>query len=175
MNDMTLRSNPAAEFAGQVAFVTGAARGIGLAVARMLASEGASVAMADVDAVQLEASAATLQADGLNVIALALDLRYGVAIEAAVARCEHELGPIDILASVAGVLHLGNLLDMDDCCLGQQLCCQQYGCLPPVVARWACACERAAAATSLRSARMPRARRVWAWGLMRRPRPRPRT
>lgn len=114
MNDMTSNSRTISEFAGQVAFVTGAARGIGLAVARMLAEGGATVAMADRDEQQLAASAQALREAGARLLVLHLDLRDGAAIDAAVERCETELGPIDILVSVAGVLHLGNLLDMDD-------------------------------------------------------------
>jgi len=52
---------------GKTAVVTGAARGIGLAISRALGTEGAAVCLADVDEGQLQAASETLQADGIKV------------------------------------------------------------------------------------------------------------
>jgi 3-oxoacyl-[acyl-carrier protein] reductase len=79
-------------FSGRVALVTGAASGIGAAVARRLLAEGAKVASLD-----LHAGAA----DG--VLALAGDVSRSEDVEAAVGRVEQELGPIDVLVCSAGV------------------------------------------------------------------------
>jgi 3-oxoacyl-[acyl-carrier protein] reductase len=79
-------------FSGRVALVTGAASGIGEAVARRLLSEGASVASFDLHADAPE-----------EALALAGDVSRSGDVEAAVARVEEELGPIDVLVCSAGV------------------------------------------------------------------------
>ena len=79
-------------FSGRVALVTGGASGIGEAVVRRLASEGAAVASFD-----LQPAAA----DG--VLALAGDVSKSADVDAAVKRAEAELGPLDVLVCSAGV------------------------------------------------------------------------
>jgi 2,3-dihydro-2,3-dihydroxybenzoate dehydrogenase len=91
------------ELEGKIALVTGAARGIGAAVARLLASLGARVAGFDQSAATME------HAKGYVV-----DVRDRAAVEAAVARVEEELGPIALLANVAGVLRLNTALALTD-------------------------------------------------------------
>jgi NAD(P)-dependent dehydrogenase (short-subunit alcohol dehydrogenase family) len=82
----------------RVALVTGGAHGIGRALCRALAGEGARVAVADLD---FEAARATASAtDGL---ALAVDVANEAEITAAIERTESELGPVDIFVSNAGV------------------------------------------------------------------------
>lgn len=100
------------EFEGKIALVSGAAQGIGLAVAQMLAERGARVAVLDRQADRVATVAATLP--GGPHLALAVDLCDAVAVEAAVARVEAELGPIEVLANVAGVLRPGAALDTRD-------------------------------------------------------------
>ncbi|HEY9457515.1 MAG TPA: SDR family oxidoreductase [Gaiella sp.] len=79
-------------FSGRIALVTGAASGIGDAVARRLVAEGAAVASLD-----LEAHAS----DG--ILGLAGDVSSSSEVEAAVERVERELGPLDVLVCSAGV------------------------------------------------------------------------
>ncbi|QNM94845.1 2,3-dihydro-2,3-dihydroxybenzoate dehydrogenase [Chitinimonas koreensis] len=100
------------EFENKIALVSGAAQGIGLAVAQMLAERGARVAVLDRQADRVAAVAATLP--GGPHLALAVDLCDAAAVDGAVARVEAELGPIGILANVAGVLRLGAALDTRD-------------------------------------------------------------
>ncbi|PHV11878.1 2,3-dihydro-2,3-dihydroxybenzoate dehydrogenase [Chitinimonas sp. BJB300] len=103
------------EFAGKVALVSGAAQGIGAAVAHMLAAGGATVALLDRDAAGLTHQVTELQRSGRKkALALPADLRDGMAINAAVVRCELELGAIDILVNVAGILRPGSILGMSD-------------------------------------------------------------
>lgn len=94
------------EFEGKVAVVTGAAQGIGLAVAQALVRGGAKVAALDREPEGLKRAEATL--------ALTLDVCDGPGILTAAARIERELGPIDILVNVAGVLRLNSVLNTRD-------------------------------------------------------------
>jgi NAD(P)-dependent dehydrogenase (short-subunit alcohol dehydrogenase family) len=80
-------------YSGRVALVTGAASGIGEAVAQRLLVEGARVACLD-----LNAGAAPS-----GVLAVAGDVSSSTDVEAAVERVERDLGPIDILVCSAGV------------------------------------------------------------------------
>ena len=86
----------------KVAIVTGAAQGIGRAIATRLASEGAKVAIADINVEAAESTAFELSSNGANAIAVKLDVtRLQDAIDAA-DYVERELGPIDILVNNAG-------------------------------------------------------------------------
>jgi 2-hydroxycyclohexanecarboxyl-CoA dehydrogenase len=86
----------------QVAIVTGSAQGIGRAIAMRLASEGAKVAVADIDLEGATRTAGEIKASGGSAIAVKLDVtRLQDAIDGA-DRVEHELGPIGILVNNAG-------------------------------------------------------------------------
>lgn len=91
--------------AGRVAIVTGASRGIGAAVARAYAAQGASVALAcepSPEPVDLaEALAGELRADGAKVVALPADLADPPAVESLVASARRELGPVDVVVNNA--------------------------------------------------------------------------
>ena len=85
--------------AGRVALVTGAGRGIGQAIARRLADEGAKVAVADIDDATARATATEL---GSRAIALAVDVTDPAAVRRAVEEVQRALGPIDVLVNNAG-------------------------------------------------------------------------
>ena len=87
---------------GKVAFVTGAAGGIGSATARLFVSQGVAVALFDLDGEGAERLAAELREQGGRAIGGALDVRELTPFEAAVARTEQELGSLDFMVSVAG-------------------------------------------------------------------------
>ncbi|WP_374357868.1 2,3-dihydro-2,3-dihydroxybenzoate dehydrogenase [Chitinimonas sp.] len=101
------------EFSGKIALVSGAAQGIGAAVARKLARQGAKVAMLDSDAERLAAQYAAMDG-GPGLLALPVDVRDRPAIDAAVSQCRQLLGEIDILVNVAGILRPGSVLEMID-------------------------------------------------------------
>ena len=94
----------------QVALVTGGARGIGRAIARLLAQRGAAVCInysAHADAAR--ALVAEILNDGGRAIAAMADVAECAAVEDAVARTEKELGPVTILVNNAGVSWRGTL------------------------------------------------------------------
>jgi len=86
---------------GRVALVTGAASGIGLAIARRLAKDGARVVIADVNEVGAVAAASELARTG-DVTSVILDVRSVEGIKAAVARILELSGQVDILVNNAG-------------------------------------------------------------------------
>ena len=94
----------------QVALVTGGARGIGRATARLLAQRGAAVCVnyaAHADAA--DRLAGEIVADGGRAISAMADVAEASAVEAMVARTERELGPVTILVNNAGVSWQGTL------------------------------------------------------------------
>ena len=91
-----------ARLTGKVAIVTGAAQGIGRAIASRLAIEGAKVALADIQLDAAEDAAAQIRSRGAAALAVALDVTKLDDAIAAADRVERELGAIDILVNNAG-------------------------------------------------------------------------
>lgn len=87
----------------QVAVVTGAAQGIGLATAELFIAEGARVAVVDVDAAKAEAAARTLDGGRGVCLGLACDVSKLADCEAAVAAVLAKWGKLDILVNNAGL------------------------------------------------------------------------
>lgn len=86
----------------RTALVLGGGGGLGTAIAATLATEGAKVAIADIDRAALAASAATIERAGATVFAQVWDLADTSVIDARVAAVERALGPIDILINNTG-------------------------------------------------------------------------
>src|SRR5258707_14757028 len=102
------------EWRNQVAVVTGGARGLGRATARLLAQRGAAVCVNyAVHADAAEAVVAEIATAGGRAIAAAADVADSAAVEAMVARAEAELGPVTILVNNAGGAWQGTLETYD--------------------------------------------------------------
>ncbi|MDT0329518.1 2,3-dihydro-2,3-dihydroxybenzoate dehydrogenase [Nocardiopsis lambiniae] len=98
----------------KVALVTGAASGIGAAVARALGERGAMVALVDRDRPGLERVTAGLADDGVRAVAITADVAAAGEAERVVAEAEDLLGPLDHLVNAAGVLRMGGAWELDD-------------------------------------------------------------
>ena len=92
---------------GRKALVTGAAAGIGRAIALALAREGADLFLIDIDGEKLEAVAAEARRQGVSVVADICDLSEPAAISAAVARLTAAWGGLEILINNAGLTYYG--------------------------------------------------------------------
>lgn len=92
----------AARFKGKVAFVTGASSGIGAAVAKLLAAEGARVALAARRADRLRALATQIREDGGTALVCTCDVTDRKSIDRAVARTINHFRRIDVVVANAG-------------------------------------------------------------------------
>lgn len=88
---------------GKTAIVTGAARGIGRAIAEILAEEGASLALCDLQVDWLTETAAAVEALGADVRCYAVDVSNGAAVNEVVAQIATDCGAIDLLVNNAGI------------------------------------------------------------------------
>lgn len=96
----------------KVAIVTGAARGLGLGCARRFASEGAAVALVDVEQDAGESSAAQLRADGAKAVFFHCDVGIKEQVDTTIAAVIDAFGPVDLLVSNAGINRPTDFLDI---------------------------------------------------------------
>ncbi|MDP4126681.1 MAG: SDR family NAD(P)-dependent oxidoreductase [Bacillota bacterium] len=89
---------------GRVAIVTGGGSGIGEAMARRFANEGASVLLADINLQAAEKVAEDIRNEGFKALACKVDVTSKKDVEAMVQLAENEFGKVDILANIAGIL-----------------------------------------------------------------------
>jgi NAD(P)-dependent dehydrogenase (short-subunit alcohol dehydrogenase family) len=93
----------------RVAVVTGAASGIGRALAGRFAAEGMKLSLADVDAPGLEKAAAELEAQGASVLAVPTDVAQAEAVDALARRTREAFGAVHVVCNNAGVGGTGAL------------------------------------------------------------------
>lgn len=97
---------------GRVAIVTGGGQGIGKGVALAFASEGASVAIAELDAAKAERAAADVAARGVRALAVPTDVRRRADVDACVERTIAEFGRLDIVVCNAiGPVHVVSVME----------------------------------------------------------------
>ncbi|WP_341990621.1 SDR family oxidoreductase [Azorhizobium sp. AG788] len=102
---------------GRVAIVTGAASGIGRAIARLFASHGARVVVADVTQTVIEGGMPTVEAitqDGGTALFQQTDVADAAQVEALVARAAEAFGSLDIIVNNACIRHPRPLLELDE-------------------------------------------------------------
>ena len=92
--------------------ITGGARGIGLAIARRLGRDGGRIALADLDATELDRAREDLQQDEVDCSVFTLDVTDTGALPDFRQHLHDQLGPVDILVNNAGVVFGGPFLDL---------------------------------------------------------------
>ena len=97
----------------KVVIVTGGAGGIGSAICRRFAEEGAIVAVLDINLQAAQGLASQIEQNGGKANAFTVDLADQNSVNAAVAQVEQNLGPIDVLVNNAGWDRAGNFLDTE--------------------------------------------------------------
>jgi 3-oxoacyl-[acyl-carrier protein] reductase len=97
-----------------VALVTGAAHGIGLAIADRLAQEGAAVVLNDIDRVGLEEAVAAIREGGCRAAAAPGDVRRPEETDGLVTACEQEFGGLHVLVNNAGLVRTAPTHEMTD-------------------------------------------------------------
>jgi len=99
---------------GQTALITGAARGIGQAIALKLAADGADLALCDLKAEWLEETTAKAKELGCRVECYSVDVSNGDAVNETVKTIEKDFGQIDVLVNNAGITKDGLLMRMSE-------------------------------------------------------------
>src|ERR1700712_6088702 len=106
-------TNPSSDASSKVALVTGAARGIGLAIAKRFLAEGWRVALLDIEGELLWNSVEALAAPG-NTLGLHCDVSDASAVVSAVAEIGRRFGRLDALVNNAGVAVFAPLMETSD-------------------------------------------------------------
>jgi NAD(P)-dependent dehydrogenase (short-subunit alcohol dehydrogenase family) len=110
------------EFEGRVAVITGAASGIGRAIADALVEQGAAVVYADLD------GAAAAQAAGDGATGAQVDVSDGTSVASLFDRLRERHGGVDIVVNVAGVQRAGAVVDLDESDWDLQMSVNAKGC-----------------------------------------------
>ena len=101
-----------AEMRGSVVFITGGSRGLGLAMAREFAADGAKIVICARDESELDRASYDLKKRGAEVLTLRCDVRDREAVESAIDQAVAYFGRIDVLVNNAGVIEVGPVENM---------------------------------------------------------------
>ena len=141
---MTAAATHGRDLAGQVAFVTGGATGIGLAVSQALCAHGATVAILNRNQDRARAAVDALRAAGGQAESFVADIADSASVDAAVDAALKQLGRVDILVNNAGLTRDGLFMRMSDeqwsqvidTNLGGAFHCARAVCRPMLKARY---------------------------------------
>jgi uncharacterized protein len=133
-NRVSMAASERDRFKGQVALITGASSGIGAALAREFAREGAHIVLLARRAERIEALAAELTAGGQRSIAVAGDVTRDGDLERAVELARKEFGRLDVAVANAGILVRGRILNLTLDDYRRQLETNTFGALRTVMA-----------------------------------------
>ena len=100
-------------FSGKVAVITGAAQGIGRAIAERFLSEGAKVVIADINGDQLSRTAAEIGARDV-VLAVPTDVSVKAQVDALIGQTVETFGRLDIMVNNAGICPVADFLDFTE-------------------------------------------------------------
>lgn len=107
---------------GKKIAITGGARGIGAATARLLAQRGAAVSVGDIDAALAAETAASISADtGAQVVSAGLDVTDSASFEKFLGQASDDLGGLDVLINNAGIMPTGEFLSETDTVTERQI------------------------------------------------------
>lgn len=100
------------DYRGKVVVITGGSRGLGLAIARQLAAQGARLALLARDEGELDRAARDIAARGAPVLAVPCDVRDEPTVARAIGRVMQDWGRVDVLINNAGIIQVGPLAHM---------------------------------------------------------------
>jgi len=109
-----LRGRNAVDFRGRTVLITGGGRGLGLSIARQLASEGANLVLVARSESELESAKRELEGEGVQVLTVVADVTKKADCERAVKAASERFGTLDALVNNAGIIQVGPLEHMND-------------------------------------------------------------
>lgn len=100
------------DLTGKVTLVTGGTHGIGMAIAKGLAQQGARICVNDIDDAKLASCRESYAKDGVDVYTLKFNVTDEKDVDRGIAQIESEVGPVDILVNNAGIIKRVPMLEM---------------------------------------------------------------
>src|SRR6478609_10641492 len=99
--------------ANQVAWISGAASGMGESIARLFAREGAAVGLADIQSAKGEKVAAEIRASGRKALFTECDVRNESAVKSSIDRTHQSFGGLQIIVNCAGIVQVKQLHELE--------------------------------------------------------------
>ena len=119
---------------GRVVLITGSSRGLGLALARQMAQEGARLVITGRDPESLERAAASLASTGAEVLAIPADVTDAGSVADMIAAVRERYGHVDVLVNNAGVIEVGPAETMSVADYEEAMATNFWGMLYPTLA-----------------------------------------